>query len=158
VTDASLSPAERTVRAHLNGARFQSGIDEGWWRLLSLDWPNALIAVSAAPRENGPPEFVLRFDLSGYPQPGPTAGLWDLSTNALLAPELRPKGDPAGHVFRTNWENGRALYAPWDHVALDTHGDWPQKHPRQAWHARRDLTFYLVNTWDVLNNDGYLGI
>jgi hypothetical protein len=158
VTDVALSPAERSVRAHLVGARFQSGADEGRWRLISMEWPNALIAVSAAARQGASPEFVLRFDLSGYPQPGPTAGIWDVSTNALLAADLRPKGEVAGQVFRADWENGRALYAPWDHVALDTHPDWPQKHARQAWHARRDLAFYLSNTWDVLNDDGYVGI
>lgn len=158
MTAVALSPAERSVRAHLVGARFQSGVDEGRWRLISMEWPSALIAVSAAARPGAPAEFVLRFDLSGYPQPGPTAGIWDVSTNALLPEPLRPKGELAGHVFRADWENGRALYAPWDQVALTGHPDWPQKHAHQAWHARRDLTFYLTNTWDVLNGDGYVGI
>lgn len=158
MTDVLLSPAERSIRSHLSSGRFQQGVDDGRWRLISMEWPVAFIAVSAAPREGAPTEFVLRFDLSGYPQPGPTAGVWDLDTGELLAAALRPKGVRAAHVFRSDWENGRALYAPWDHVALNGHGDWPQKHPHQAWHARRDLTFYLTNTWDVLNDDEYLGI
>jgi len=153
----SVSPGERSMRAHIVGARFQSGVDDKRWRLISLEWPNALIAVSAATREKGPAEYVLRFDLSGYPLPGITAGVWDLSANALLAEEFRPKGDRAGRVFRADWESGRALYAPWDYVALSSHGQWPGQYPLHAWNGNRDLTFYLVNTWEVLNDDEYLG-
>jgi hypothetical protein len=158
MTDLVTSPAERTVRVDLESARFCAGVDAGRWRLIFLEWPHALIAVAAAPRDGAPDEFVLRFDLSGYPQPGPTAGLWDMSTNASLAVARRPKGEWASQVFRADWEGSRALYAPWDRVALDSHQNWIREHPLYAWHARRDLTFYLTNVWEVLNDDAYLGI
>lgn len=156
--DDSVSPAERSIRGHIVGARFQSGIDDKRWRLISLEWPSALIAVSAASREKSPAEYVLKFDLGGYPLPGLTAGVWDMTTNAFLAEGFRPKGDRAGRVFRTDWEVGRALYAPWDYVALNSHEQWSGQYPLQAWNANRDLTFYLVNTWEVLNDDEYLGL
>src|ERR1700736_2949656 len=101
--DAAVSPDERSLREHLRSARFQSGADAGRWRCVSLTWPTALIAVTAAYRENAPSEFVLKFDLSGYPAAAPTAGLWDLATETYLEASARPKGERAAVVFRGDW-------------------------------------------------------
>lgn len=159
MTDTEVhSPDERAVREHLRSPRFQHGLDDGRWRLISLDWPQALVAVSAAIREGAPNEFVLRFELTGYPQAGPTAGLWDSSSASYLGNGGRPKGDRASMVFRGDWEGGRALYAPWDRLALNSHPDWAQRHPSHAWNNQRDLAFYLANVFEVLNADDYLGI
>lgn len=152
-----LGPDQRAVLEHLRSARFQSGLDGGKWRLISIDWPHLLIAVTAASRERAPSEFVLRFDLTGYPQ-NATASIWDCDANALLAAELRPKGVHVGHVFRSDWEGGRALYAAWDSVALNSHGDWPQRYPHYSWNPKRDLTFYLAHVFDLLHDDEYTGV
>ena len=45
-----LGPDERAVRAHLCSARFQSGVDGGRWRLISIAWPHVFVAVAAARR------------------------------------------------------------------------------------------------------------
>lgn len=152
------SPDERALSAHLRSARFQAGVDAGSWRLISLSWPNAMIAVAAAERAGAPTEFVLRFDLSGYPQRGPTAALWDVATNTVLSAATRPKGERAGSIFRGDWNGGIALYAPWDRIALESHPDWAQRYPLHAWNPRRDLTFFLTNVFDVLSDDAYMGI
>ncbi len=153
-----VAPDERALREHIASARFQANVDAGRWRVISIDWPVALIAVAASPREGAPNEFVLRFELAGYPQVAPTAAAWSTETDSLLPAASRPKGEHAGHVFREDWEQGRALYAPWDRIALDGHGDWATKYPRQAWNARRDLTFYLTNVSEVLNSEDYVGV
>ncbi len=115
--------------------------------------------MTAAPRENAPGEFALRFELSGYPQSAPTAAVWDIDANTLLDATLRPKGGAAGFVFRADWENGRALYAPYDRVAIETHAaDWAGRYPRLMWHPERDLTFYLENVSQALARDDYVGI
>jgi hypothetical protein len=159
MTDSKVrAPDERAVLSLLASPRFQQGVDDGQWRLISLEWPIALIAVSAAPRSSCPEEFVLRFDLSGYPASAPTAGLWDVSANTYLPASSRPKGERASMIFRADWETGRALYAPWDRVALVSHPDWAQRHSKHAWTNQRDLTFYLANVYEVLNGDDYLGI
>src|SRR5258708_19495865 len=85
-----LAPDERALREHLKTPRFEQGVDDGRWRIVSMDWPIAIAAVSAAPREGAPAEFFLRFELSGYPQVGPTAVLWDPSTGAHLPGTVRP--------------------------------------------------------------------
>jgi hypothetical protein len=158
MTPTSTAPDERPLLEHVAGGRFQAGVHAGRWRLVSLDWPIALIAVSAAPRPNAPSEFTIRFDLSDYPHSAPTGGLWDEGANTYLAENRRPKGDHAGRIFRGDWEGGRAMYAAWDRVALQGHPGWAAAYPRSAWNARRDLTFILANIFEVLNADDYLGI
>ena len=86
-----VAPDRRALEAHLKGARFQMGIDGGLWRVIESGWPHMLIAVTAAPRENAPAEFALRFELSGYPQSAPTAAVWASSIT----------GSKAGAAFST---------------------------------------------------------
>jgi hypothetical protein len=152
-----VTPDERTLRAHLEAARFQAGVQAGRWRLLDLTWPDATFVISAVPRSNGPEEFVLRLDVAGYPHSAPTGSLWDNEAGCSLEPAHRPKGDRAAHVFRTDWGEGTAMYAPWDRIALGSHADWAQKHPHDAWNPTRDITFVLSNVHNILNADDYLG-
>lgn len=158
MTPILAGPDERALREHLRGARFQAGVEAGRWRLISLDWPAAFVAVAAAPRPSAPEEFVIRFDLSGYRQAAPTGGLWDLTAGDFLPADRRPKGERSGRIFRADWENGRAMYAAWDRVALQGHTGWPQQYPRSAWNAQRDLSFVLASVHEVLTADDYLGI
>jgi hypothetical protein len=152
------APDERALIADLAGARFRDGADRGFWRKVSLDWPFVLVAVSAASRPGSPTEFLLKMDCTDYPAQAPTACPWDFETNGILDPNKRPKGDRAARVFRHDWEGGRALYAPWDRVGLNGHDEWPAKYGRSMWHSGRDLSFYLQNVHDLLNDDDYLGI
>ncbi len=152
-----VAPDERALRSALESAAFQSGVDGGRWRLVSLDWPIGIFAVSAAERGNAPLEYGLRIDLPGYPQQAPTATPWDLDLDVQLVPDDRPKGDRVGHVFRTDWNDGRALYAPWDRGGLGAHAEWAREHPANAWRAGRDLAFFLSRVHELLNADDYLG-
>jgi hypothetical protein len=153
-----MTPDERTIRTHIEEARFQAGVEAGRWRLLGLTWPHATFAISAAPRSDSPAEFVLRLDVAGYPHSAPTGSLWDRNSDCSLDPARRPKGDRAAHVFRTDWGSGAAMYAPWDRIALESRADWAQRHPHETWNPTRDITFVLSNVHNVLNADDYLGV
>ena len=154
-----MPPDELAFRGHIARGRFQSGVDRGDWRVVGqMAWPCVLITVSAAKRENGPSEFGLRFDVSGYPATAPTATPWDLEQDVVLAPARRPKGDRVGMAFRSDWEGGRALYVPFDRVALDSHPGWRTQYPRYVWDGTKDITFYLRNVHELLNDDDYLGV
>ena len=153
-----IAPDERAVRAALKSAVFQSGVDSGRWRLVSFDWPVGVFAVSAAPRNNSPAEYGLRIDFTGYPQQAPTAEPWSLERGERLAPYERPKGERAAATFRCDWEQGRALYAPWDRIALTTHPNWVSQYKAYAWHPGRNVVFFLRCVHDLLNNDDYLGV
>jgi len=149
---------EAALAADLAGARFQVGVDRGRWRLVTLEWPIAIVAVSAAPRPDGPTEYFLRFDLAGYPVMAPTATPWELEAGCRLADGRRPKGGRSEAVFNPGWQNGQALYLPCDRVASPGHDNWAQLGPEYAWRADRDITFYLRQVHEVLNDDDYQGI
>ena len=154
-----MAPDERALREHVASARFMDGVGRKRWRLAGeIEWPHALIAVSAAPRPNAPAEFFLRFDLAGYPVAAPTAAPWDPERGGVLAADFRPKGVRAGMMFRCDWENGRALYAPFDRVALAGHPAWPKQHPRNAWTAKRNLAWVLEYLHELLNDADYAGV
>jgi hypothetical protein len=158
-TETLVSPSETLLREHLAGGRFRAAVDCGRWRIVrELDWPYLVIAVAAAPRDTGPLEFLLRFDLDEYPTRAPTAMPWDLETNTQLAAAKRPKGHRVGMAFRPDWEGGRALYTPYDRVALEGHPAWLSQYPRYAWDPTKDITFFLRNVHELLNDDDYQGI
>jgi hypothetical protein len=152
------APDRRAFEAQLGSARFLAGVERGDWRVVSYAWPTVVVEVAAAPRDHGPEAFALRCDVSGYSSTAPTATPWDVSTGAVLNAARRPKGERVGMVFRTDWENGTALYAPFDRVALQGHPGWRDQHPRHTWDASRDFTWFLERVFDLLNNDDYVGI
>ena len=154
-----MAPDERTLRNHLEQPAFVEGVARGRWRVMGqVDWPHVLVAVSAAQRDSGPPEFFLRFNLDGYPASAPTVTPWDPETGDKLDFDRRPKGEVVGHIFRTDWEDGYALYAPFDRVALKRHPDWSQKYSGQAWIPSKDLAWVLRQLHRLLNDDLYLGV
>lgn len=160
MTPEVLAPDEHAVQEHLRGGRFQAGAAAGRWRLVSVEWPFVIVAVGAAERSNGPNAFNLRLECQGYTQVAPTGSLWDTASNISLAAELRPKGERAAQLFRTDgWTGGAtAMYAAWDRVGLQSHPGWAQTNPLQAWNPTRDLSFILDNVYEVLNADDYLGV
>lgn len=155
-----VAPDEHAIQAHVQGGRFLAGVAAGRWRLISVSWPFALFAVTAAKRPDSPTEFVLRFELSGYPHTAPTGGLWDPATDDPLPADRRPKGERVAQLFRTDgWAGGAtAMYAPWDRMGLQAHPEWAQTYVYQAWNPTRELSFILANVYEVLNSDDYLGI
>jgi hypothetical protein len=160
MTSVVMAPDERALRGHLRGGGFQSGAAAGNWRLICVNWPLAMVAVSAAVRGKSPAEFVLRFELGSYPHTPPTGGLWDTSADASLPVGGRPKGERSAQLFRTDgWQGGAtAMYAPWDRMGLQAHPDWAHKYPHDAWNPTRDLSFILSKVHEILNADDYLGI
>jgi hypothetical protein len=154
-----MAPDVRAVHKHLDGALFRAGVTSGRWRLISFGWPYVTIAVRAAPREGAPTEFVIRFELTGYPNAAPTGDIWDRTAGTLLPAVRRPKGDAIGMIFRPDgWNSGAGMYAPWDRAGLQAHPEWAQTYRRSAWHAERTLTFVLEQVSERLMADDYLGV
>jgi hypothetical protein len=153
------APDERSFLADLERESFAIGVSAGRWRLDELEWPGCVISVAAARRDNAPSEFSLKFDLTGYPAQAPTATPWDRTSNQQLDSSKLPRGRRAGHVFRRDgWMGGRALYAPYDRVALPGHPDWLDKFPELCWQPNFDITFYLEQVYDLLHDPDYAGV
>jgi hypothetical protein len=96
---AGLSPAagfaidsvgERLLRRHLSEERFQTGVDQGLWRLIQLKWPYAVFGIrnsrSAQYREVG-----LRLNLKRYPLAPPLVELWDMAARTKIDAQRWPE-------------------------------------------------------------------
>jgi hypothetical protein len=151
---------ESAFRTHLSQGAFQSGADRGRWRLLSIDWPFAVIVVSAAERERAPNEFAFRFELSNYPVRLPTARPWDAERNAPLPVNEWPSGaNRVQGAFNPGYKGGTCLYLPCDREAFDAgHQAWRSQHPEMIWTASSDITHYLRIIYDLLQSRDYKGI
>ncbi|MGH7618153.1 MAG: DUF7665 family protein [Gemmatimonadaceae bacterium] len=150
---------ERVFRAHVARAAFQVGVDRGRWRSISIDWPVAVIAVSAASRAGASDEYAFQFKLNGYPTTAPTGRLWDAGGDQALAHARRPWG--GGRValaFRTDWRGDTCLYLPCDREALAGHDAWRTQHPSMIWNSSSDITLYLRVLHDLLHSRDYTGI
>lgn len=155
----AVSPAERVFRAHLDQGPFQSGVDRGRWRMVSVNWPCAVIAVRAGERDNSPSEYAFRFELSNYPASPPSACPWNETNNSILEFNSWPGGQgriPA--AFRPDWKNGSCLYLPCDRYSIEGHNGWISQHPEMIWNPQGDITQYLKIIYDLLNSEDYTGV
>jgi predicted secreted protein len=147
------SPDERALRADLAKANFRLGQAEGRWRLIEVEWPHALIAVTAKDGR----EFILRFNCSDYPQAPPTAGPWDADKNSMLAADRWPRsnGGRVGAVFNTGWKSGSALYLPCDRESIAGHDNWRTELPSKVWRPSDGIVQYLELVYDLLHCRDY---
>jgi hypothetical protein len=149
-------PAERLLLDDLEQGSFLAGVDRGYWRLLELGFPTAVIAITAAPRVEAPGFFAFRFDFTNYPE-APTARPWDIEAGAPLAPARWPAGGPRQiAAFNPGWKDD-ALYLPVDRGALQGHEGWRTQYAVHAWDPAGDLTQYLRLVHGLLNDPSYSG-
>ncbi|MGH9948507.1 MAG: DUF7665 family protein [Pyrinomonadaceae bacterium] len=152
-------PDETTFLAHVEAGPFESGVDRGWWRLVSINWPHAILAISAAERADAPFEYAFRFEFSNYPTQLPTAQPWDPSTNVPLHFKKWPGGvDRVQHAFNPGFKEGTCLYLPCDRLAIEGHDAWRTQHPEMIWTAESDITLYLRIIYDLLHSKDYKGL
>ena len=146
-------PDERAFSADVSKPAFCLGQVEGRWSLLGVNWPFALISVTAKDGRH----YVLRFDCSGYPQTPPTAGPWDPDRNTPLAFDRWPgnRGGRLGAVFRTDWKGGSALYLPCDRLSLEGHDNWRTEMPSKIWRPAEGIVQYLELVHELLNCRDY---
>jgi hypothetical protein len=154
-----MSLDEKVFRSHLEGGAFQSGVDRSRWRLVSVDWPYAVIAVSAAERLNAPTEYAFRFELKNYPASPPTAQPWEEKQNTPLGHNCWPGGQ--GRIalaFNPGWKGGSCLYLPCDRYAIEGHDGWKNQHPEMIWDPAGEITQYLWIIYDLLHSEDYTGV
>jgi hypothetical protein len=155
-----MKPDQSLFLAHLEGARFQSGVDAGKWGLFgapaAIIWPHPILWVAADAALFAPAQMFLRFTVDSYPTLAPTACPWSVQTNTKLADILYPKiPGKLNRVFRTDWNAGTALYAPCDRTAMAGHEQWKQIHPYWWWTAEFTVVNYLSFVHFCLNPKRY---
>jgi len=162
----TLPPDRRRLDADLQDGPFLAGVADGRWGLVEEAgatvpaWPLTLFWLAAASRNGSAERFFVRIDCGGYPSQSPTATFWDTVVGKQLAPAQWPKGkDRVAAVFRTDWENGRAFYHPFDRVANGGHGDWAKKYPAHVWDGgKHTIVDFLSVFYVLLNCNEYSGI
>lgn len=148
------APDERAFAADVAKPAFRLGEAEGRWKLLRVEWPFALISVSA----KGGLAYAFRFDCTGYPAAPPTGGPWDTERNAVLAAERWPRGNGGrvSHVFKPGWKSGTALYLPCDRESIAGHDNWRTDTPSKIWRPSEGITQYLELVYELLHCRDYL--
>ena len=132
-----------------------------YWGVAAQDWPQVILWIRAAPRAGVPDRYYVALDLEGYRASAPTGTFWDPATKTMLDAARRPKGKANSRfakVFRTDWEEGRAFYHPYDRVAAEGHPDWRTRQPHLVWTSDRTIVDYLEEIRSLLNSDDYIGV
>ena len=149
---------EQVLREHIEDGPFQSGVDLGKWKLISIDWPHVYIDIKAMHHEEWPSFYCFQFECSNYPVAGVTARPWDVGKNQPLDVQKWPGGkNRLPKVFNPGWNGGQCLYLPCDRIAINGHTDWPSKHPHLIWKTNSDITLYLDAVYELLNSSDYTG-
>jgi hypothetical protein len=152
----TIAVPERLFRADVADAPFAAGVDRGWWRMRSIEWPHAIIEIAVPPRPNVRRWLALRFALSAYPH-APSAQPWDVAANAPLAEPCWPSGNESiMRTFNPAWRSD-ALYLPMDRLALEGHDAWLTQHACHVWDPAKDITQYLRLIHELLDQEGYTG-
>jgi hypothetical protein len=148
-----MTPDARAFEADVKSAVFRLGETDGRWRLLRTTWPTAVIAVTARDGR----QFVLRFDLTGFPDTPPTARPWDAEKDTPLPFDRWPRsrGGRLGAVFNPGWKSGSALYLPCDREAIAGHDNWRTEMPSKIWRPSLGITQYLELVHELLNSRDY---
>lgn len=163
--DTMISPSEKTLVSHLQGGRFRFGVNKKKWKLLSVieegrlsEWPHCLFWIQAGTRNGAPDGFILHTNFAGYPNDPPTTTFWCTETQSKLPIAMRPRGSSNNWIFRVDWNNGDALYHPYDRIATESHRDWDRKYPGVVWSREHTLVDLLELIHQTLNSNEYLGI
>jgi hypothetical protein len=152
-------PDQLLLERDLAAADFRCGEMEGRWRHISTEWPNVIIAVSAAQLPNSPTEYGFRFDCAGYREVAPTAQPWNAETNSALPPKDWPTGKSiVPSIFRPQWKDGKCLYLPCDRMSIQGHDNWRDVHPGRLWDPTRGIICYLEQIYDLINSNDYTGV
>ena len=149
--EAAIGADERAFRTHTGRPDFEIGTAKGQWQLFRIDWPWAILTVTA---RDGI-KWAFRFHLPGYPVALPNAQPWSLETDGPLTATHWPSG--TGRVaaaFNHGW-NTSALYLPCDRLALAGHEQWLVQHPEKAWPPVRGIVHYLEIIHDLLASHQY---
>ena len=155
-----MSPDEAVFRDHIEDAPFQAGVDISKWGFhggtAEIIWPHPIFWVGADADLISGGRVFLRFTTDGYPQAAPTACPWDIERNSRLDPALWPTGPGSvAKVFNPNWNNGVALYAPCDRLAMSGHESWKTQFPSVWWGQSSTIVVYLEFVHSCLNRRKY---
>lgn len=148
MADETKSAAQRTLEAHLDSVRFQSGVELGRWKVVRYAFPILDVCVTAVDvYGGGKATFEFQLICDNFPAHGPFVQRWDSGASTRPAP-ITQSSPGVVDAFK-HWGNGDqhgGIYRAWQRHAA-SHNDWARKRPDEAWHRDRHLTFIMEHLY-----------
>lgn len=144
---------EQALQRDLAGLPFSIGERRGKWALLGCRFPYVLFFIAAAPRNGGPPGFLLRSECTGYRAAAPTSQLWHGGADQALPQANRPKKAAGVITAFQDWASP-CLYHPIDRLARP---HWPNQYADMAWSPDKEITFLLETVYGLVQSAEYVG-
>ena len=158
MADEIVSAAQRSLETQLNSVRFQSGVEEGRWKVLQYQYPVIEVEVTARDPNSGRAaslEFQLLCD--NFPALGPFVQHWNhVSRSRPIPPANSDYSSPGVVDALKTWSRDGSttneyggIYRAWQRYAA-LHNSWAQKRPDEAWRRDRHITFIMEHLYALV--------
>lgn len=153
MAEENISAAQRSLEAQLNSLRFQTGVEQGRWKIVRYAFPVLEVEVTAEDLNSGRRaslEFQLLCD--NFPALGPFVQHWDQRLKRRPAPLASSPGvTDALKIWNRDGSNSEygGIYRAWQRYAAQ-HNGWAAKRPDEAWHRERHITFIMEHLYGLV--------
>jgi hypothetical protein len=150
------SAAQRALEAQLNSVRFQTGVEEGRWKILRYVFPVLEVQITARlPYADNTAAFEFQLICDNFPALGPFVQHWNHVAQQRPAP---PTNSSPGVVdaLKTWTRDGSTsneyggIYRAWQRYGA-LHGNWAEKRPDEAWRRDRHITFIMEHLYALVS-------
>lgn len=149
---------QQTLLAHLQKTSFLSGVEQGKWTILRLEFPvlEVLVAGTCWSGLTTTMDFQLQCD--GFPAVAPFVQHWDPETKSRPAPPDQTQAPASIVDALKTWSEKSGgydgIYRPWQRHAAN-HNGWAGKRPDLAWNRQRDLTFIMEQLYALVSEQAF---
>jgi len=154
MAEGDISAAQRSLEAHINSVRFQTGVEEGRWKIVGYEFPWLDVQATAHDPYGGQTaSFEFRSLCDNFPALGPFVQRWDSARKIRPEP---PKSSPGVEDALKTWTRDGSttneyggIYRAWQRYAA-LHNSWATKRPDEAWRRDRHLTFIMEHLYALV--------
>jgi hypothetical protein len=145
--------AQRSLEAQLNSLRFQSGAEEGRWKILRYAFPVLEVDIAACdPYSGSTARFEFQLLCDNFPAVGPFVQHWDHATQKRPEPLTESSPGVIDALKKWDRDDGKGyggIYRAWQRYAA-LHNSWAAKRPDEAWRRDRHITFILEHLYELV--------
>lgn len=151
IGDVKGSVEKELLLNHLKDPEYLSRHQRGEWGILEEgpEWPFFIFWIKA--KNNT--KYYFRFNLSNYNQ-SLTGIIWDVNQDRILHQNLRPDWNERLKLgIKAKWvDDNKALYLPYDAVAIQGHDNWKTQFPELIWKpGQSTFLLYIDELRKMLN-------
>jgi hypothetical protein len=158
MADETASASQQSLEAQLNGVRFQTGVEEGRWKILRYEFPALEVQVTARDPYSGKnASFEFQLLCDNFPALGPFVQHWDHAAQCRPSPPESGKSSPGVVEALKTWTRDGSnsneyggIYRAWQRYAA-LHNSWASKRPDEAWRRDRHITFIMEQLYALVS-------